>query len=482
MKQFLLWTFAGIALAGSACASAPSDTPASYSHTIALHVKNRGGLVQLRLPKDVYLQARSAALDDLRVFDSQGQAVPFALTMPAKQRGIQRRTTSARVFSLSEYAVTTTGTLAVRTRPDGTLLSVESRVGAAAPGATLAGLLIDIGQPAPERPMFDALVFTAPPGETNYSARVTLEASDDLQEWSSVAEGRLDWLSNSASDTLANNRIAFTPRNMRYVRVRWVEGTPRMFGAIAAEREESEAVPYAPDTMLVAAQPGAFPGDLVYPIGRAVPLRSIGMQLTETGTVVPCEIGRYIEVPAVPGAAAARSASRWQFALMLRTTFYNIMQDGAVRMPADLTIDALSVDRLVIRPSTAFSGQPALRIGWLPATLIFAARDAGPYTLAVGRDGAGSVQRPLSDVAPGYKAQELLAIDTATTGQVAVRRVGPEEPSQAARAGLSATARTAVLWSVLLLGVIVLGFLSWRLATQSNAKRNDTPDADGPPL
>jgi len=480
MKAFVTHLMTGLALAGSVQAAAPvPDTPALYSHTIPVQFQGRGSLVQLRLPKDVYLHARSSTLDDLRVFDSQGRNVPFALTMPAAQRESRRRTTPAKVFALGANAVATTGTVAIHTNPDGTLLSVESRAGKPGPAAALGGLLLDMGEGAARQPMVNALVFTAPPGVANYSAQVTIEASDDLQDWHSVGEGRLDWLSNSTSDTLANNRIAFEAHHMRYVRLRWREGEPRVFGAIAAEREVADAAAAAPDTLLVQAQPGEFPGDLVYPVGRAVPLRSLGMRLAETGTVVPSEIGRYVEVPAVPGAARTASAHRWQFAPLLRTTFYNISQDGSVRTPADLTIEPLSIDRLVVRPLTPLASKPPLQIGWLPATLVFAAREAGPYTLAVGRPQATSTAAALSDVAPGYRPAELLKLEAAVAGPAVVQHAAQEQ-SDAARAGLSATARTAVLWGVLLLGVGVLAFLSWRMMRQMPAAATDRPDADGP--
>jgi hypothetical protein len=212
MKPFLSRMTVGLLLAGSAHAAVP-DTPALYSHTIPVQFQGRGSLVQLRLPKDVYLHARSSTLDDVRLFDGQGRPIPFALTMPAAQRESRRRTTPAKVFALGAQAVVTTGRVAIRTSMDGSLLSVESRPGKPVP--VLGGLLLDMGEGAARQPMINALVFTAPPNVANYSAHMTIEASADLQEWQSVGEGRLDWLSNSTSDTLANNRIAFEPHRVR---------------------------------------------------------------------------------------------------------------------------------------------------------------------------------------------------------------------------------------------------------------------------
>jgi hypothetical protein len=456
------FAIACLALAPLATAAdAPADSAALYSHALPVTFQGSGGMVQLRLPKDVYLQARSPTLDDLRLFDSHGRKVPFALTMPLTQRGVSHRVTPTKVFALDAGLESGAATLAIRTRADGTLLSVDSSSVKPVPAQALAGLLIDLALPDPGHAMVNALVFTAPPGVANYSARVALEASDDLQAWRPVAQAQLDWLDNGAHDKLANNRIAFNARAMRYMRLRWREGQPRMFGAIAVEREVVDAVAYAPDTLLVAAQDGVFPGDLVYPVGRALPLRTIGMQLAETGVVIPSEIGHYIEVPALRA-----GAGRWQFVPLLRTTFYRIAQDGAVHTPPDLVVAPMAVDRLVVRPLTPVAVKPAIRIGWLPATLIFAAREAGPYTLAVGRDQAMAAVSALSDIAPGYREAELLTITVASAGPAVVQHPVAQQAGTAEGARQSATARTLALWGALLLGVLVLAVLSWKMVRQ----------------
>lgn len=463
----------GALLLTLACCSAGAatlDTPALYSHTLPVQFQGSGALVQLRLPKDVYLHAHSSALADLRLFDAHGRPVPFALTLPLEQRGASVRSTPAKLFALDTEEGASGTKLAIRTAPDGSLLSVETQPGKVSAGAALTGVLIDLGPAAPDGGKVSALVFTAPPGVDNYSAGVIVESSDDLQTWRWVADAQLDWLSNGAKDTLANNRIAFDARAMRYVRLRWRDGKPRMFGAVAAERERAGTLAYAPDTLLIAPHPGEFAGDLAYPVGRAVPLRSIAMPLTETGMVIPSEVGYYVELPTVRGAATASTAARWQFTPLLRTTFYRIAQkDGSVRTPPDLIVAPASVDRLVVRPLTPLTSTPSLRIGWLPATMIFAAREAGPYTLAVGRDQAPGAQATLSDVAPGYRQPELLGLATAQAGPVVTQQAGPADRSAAARAGWSATARTAVLWGVLLLGVLVLAVLCWRMVRQMRA-------------
>ena len=54
----------------------PTDGPADYSYRLPLRVVSSQAVVQLPLPRAVYLNARSSALHDLRVFDAAGASMP----------------------------------------------------------------------------------------------------------------------------------------------------------------------------------------------------------------------------------------------------------------------------------------------------------------------------------------------------------------------------------------------------------------------
>ena len=63
-------------------AASPGDAGSDYSHIIPVSVSGNQAVVQLPLPRAVYLEARSADLRDLRLFDAAGTALPFALFAP----------------------------------------------------------------------------------------------------------------------------------------------------------------------------------------------------------------------------------------------------------------------------------------------------------------------------------------------------------------------------------------------------------------
>jgi hypothetical protein len=65
--------------AATASPAAPADRLADYSHRLPLRTVSSQAIVRLPLPRAVYLNARSSALHDLRVFDAVGASMSFAL-------------------------------------------------------------------------------------------------------------------------------------------------------------------------------------------------------------------------------------------------------------------------------------------------------------------------------------------------------------------------------------------------------------------
>lgn len=79
-----------------------------------------------------------------------------------------------------------------------------------------------------------------------------------------------------------------------------------------------------------------------------------------------------------------------------------------------------------------------------------------------------SGQMPLADVASGYRGQELLKQQAATPGPAVA-----QTPKPAQEAG--AAGRTAVLWGVLLLSVLVVAIMTWKLVLQLRAGPGHDP-------
>ena len=453
----------------------PSDLPADYSHALSLSVTGKQGVVGFRLPQAVYLHSRSAGLNDLRVFDAQGEKTPFALYLPTPTKRTDTQTWPVKQFPLYAAKAQALDALAleIKTGKDGTLLSVKTQPRPAAPGtpqpdAVLAGLVLDLGQRGSAddvaKPLITALRFALPPGMGAYSAQVWLEVGDDLKQWDTLGAAELDWLADpQTAETLANDRLEFAPRSFRYARLSWRSGEPLRFAAITAESTAKTAEPPAMEKLTLAPGAGKKPEDLAYPAGIAIPVEKLNLNFTEPNVVLPAQVGTYRELPS----RQLGRPNEWTFQALTRGVFYHITQAGAARQSSELSVPLTHYAEWVVRPQSPTTSKPTLTLFWQPATLVFLAGGQPPYTLAFGRDDVKSAATELSQVAPGFSVQELAQLEPAQAGPLQTQTPTHSSDSAATQAVIAAQTRSLILWAVLLLGVGVLGGMAWRLFKQS---------------
>ena len=472
-----------------------SDTPADYAFALPLQISGKQGVVGLRLPQAVYLKARTAGLDDLRVFDATGVPQAFALYRPPLAAVAQHASLAASIFPL-RTRVQAEGAAAIdidiETRADGTVRSVKARTAIAktknkgkekeraqveeSSEEKLTSLILDFGAAMAAYPLrIEALRFGAPKEQSNYSAEVWLEASNDLKRWETVGAAELSWLSNDNAQTLASDRLEFTPQKFRYARLSWRRGEPLLFSDIRAETVTQQQNEPQRETLWLKTQRGRFTGDLMYAAGVAMPVEQISLKLSEPNIVYPMLLGHYVEQPS----RQAGKATEWIFRPRSSATFYQITQDEQVRRSGALDVPVGRLAEWVIRPlNAAATAQPELGLSWQPATLVFLAGGTAPYRLSFGRSEATATSQPLAQVAPGFSEKEINRLELVQAGELQESAANAAADSVAAKAGRSARNRSFILWGVLLLGVAVLGGMAWKLIGQMKAAADSAkPDA-----
>jgi hypothetical protein len=469
----LLPALAGVGI-GAAVANAaanPADKPAAYSHVIPVTVSGKEAVVQLPLPREVYLQARAGDLRDLRLFDAGGAPLPFALVGRVRGDGVTRSTAPVAVFPVRAPAgAGAQDGLQIRTREDGTLVSVRPPAAGDA-GDVLASLILDL-QPPPSAlassgtgsgtgggtvsRAVTALDLIPPALESSYSARVMLEASDDLQHWTPVTEAALSWLVNSQGARVQKNRIGFAPCACRYARLSWLEGKPVEFAAVTADWLTERRAPAQWESLVLQATPGRSAGDLVYAAPVAIPVESVGLVFAGQNIVLPAVIGQYRDLPVRQAGEAPGS----DLQTVASATFYRLTQNGQQRASGDVAVAPTHAAQWVLRPQAKVTERPRLRLRWQAGTMVFVASGNGPYTLAFGRDGVQPAWLPLAQVAPGFSRDELAGLEVARAG-MPIQQHAPEAAPASAASG-----RTVWLWALLLCGVAALGFMVWRLVRQ----------------
>ncbi len=482
---------ASIALAAHAAPPSDadkSDVPADYAFSLPVQISGKQGVVSLRLPQAVYLNAQTARLDDLRVFDAKGVAQPFALQRPKAEAQTQRSFHRVSVFPIRSRASVSSDSgieLDIRTGADGKVISVrtngESAGGnddQAAADGPLSGLVLDFGPPVPatstDGEKIAALRFVPPPETTNYNAEVWLEISKDLKTWETVGAADIGWLTNVDAQTLANDRLEFAPINPqthRYARLTWRKGDPVVFQTIEAERIAVHPGEAQRETLWIQPTAGKIGSDLSYSASIALPVDQVTLRLSEPNIVFPMTLGRYVERPS----RVTGRKSEWAFQPMFRSTFYQIEQNEQTRRSGPLTIGLTQLTEWIIRPqNAATTAKPELGLSWQADTLVFLAGGTSPYRLYFGRADAASGSQPLAQVAPGFSEDELKRLEMASLGDLQ-KTDGVAGETAAERASKAAHNRQLALWGLLLVGVLVLAGMTWRLILQMKAKAQEKP-------
>jgi hypothetical protein len=113
------------------------------------------------------------------------------------------------------------------------------------------------------------------------------------------------------------------------------------------------------------------------------------------------------------------------------------------------------------------AGEAKLEIGWVPHEVVFAARGAGPFTVAFGNEKSKPGALPVANVLPKRPGGEPLVAQPASLGAISGSAEEPRlfsEPVRfAQRLAERRDVRKWVLWSALIAGVLFLGWMAIRL-------------------
>jgi hypothetical protein len=462
----------------TASAQAPKVTPApaDFAMQLPLTVSGNNGVVQLTLPKAVYLTAQTPGLDDLRIYNGAGELLPFAWIEPGPRAReptqIQFRESPTVLFPVNALPGDAARdlTLEVKSAADGSLLAISAKTAGGRTGTSLSALIVDLGKSAPIETL-EGLQLALPESQSDYRATLAIDRSEDLKLWDTVAQTNVDWLSGSGDERLVNDRIEIPRSEGRYLRIRWIAGEPLAFARVLARwRSRAASVERAIEDLgyevtLVAAS-GRVPYDHVYTTSPAIAATEIGVNLPEANTVLRVALGFYRASPAIkPG---------WYFEPEVVNTFYRLTQDGRERTSSRLSVAPMSGNEWVLRIDPESPVQklgPELVLRWKPRTLAFTARGSG-FRLAYGANPAlarnySGGAAALESVAPGFRQDEINALEAAAPGEPVATTRAVAQPVTAPPARIDTRdQRKWLLWGVLILGVLVLAYMSWRLFRQ----------------
>ena len=453
MLRVLMCAIAATSLAGAA---GVAEKPKDFAFGIPLTVDAESAFYRAALPATFYAGSGRADQGDLRVFNGDGAAVPYArLDSPVAARE-KKPTTMLAFFPLrvDEQGGDLSGlSLTINRTAGNTSVNLTTKEGQPVPAQRLAGYLVDATD---VREPMSAIVLAWTPKAGGMNTRVRVETSDDLNLWRTlVGDAPLLDLEYEGRH-LVRDHVELRQAPAKYLRISWPSAqAPLQLDAVRAEFsdrvvETARQWVEAPGAAVVDKE-----NEYQFDLGGAPPVDRIAIDLPEINSVVPAQL-----------LARAAPDEPWRPYTSLVT--YRLRQDGGEVSAPPLSVGPAAYRYWMLRVDPKSGGlgrgQPRMRAGWIPQEIVFAARGTGPFLIAYGNAAAASSALPVVTLVPGY------GNGPEARGAIAVAQTGVATPlGSLDQAKPPRQYRRAILWAVLVLGVVVLGWMAWQLSRQLNA-------------
>lgn len=439
------------ALLCAALLAQAEDLPDDFASHTPLTLSGEGPWYRLELPLAAQLNARQSTLNDVRVFNADGQAQPYALTLGQPQRAEDETAVAVKWFPLynSDDAKDAEPKIRVQRSTSGTLVEVQPQGEIEAGEEILRGWLLDTS--ALNAPL-DQLILDWSSEREGFQ-RFSIEASDDLQHWQRWGEGQVARL--SFADELVEQRVVTLPgRSARYLRLLW--NVPQTAPTLSA----AQVVSTRPGVLPLSWSPAIAgsvekPGIYVWQLPVALPLERMKVDITQANSLAPATL-------------FARRDSNAPWRQIDSGLLYRLTQNGQEVVQDEMELPGEVVQQLKLEVDDRGGGlgkdAPKLRFAVRATQLVFLGRGAPPYSLAIGNATIKGANLPLSTLIPGVTSEKLAALGQATLASP------PAVVPPALPVASGPDWKRIGLWGVLVLGVILLGAMALSTLRASKAK------------
>jgi hypothetical protein len=440
---------------GTAAADEPVGT-GDYAYGWPIVTTEPAELYEIPLPIGVYQAAVDPELRDLSVFDATGSPVPRLVRQPPQAVEVDEPTMTLPALPVWARPGQAPGDVRLRLerRGDATELVLDSAPATAAGLGALVAYVVDT-QETPRRWTAVDMEWDPLPGPLWLS--VTVEGSEDLNQWFALATGTVAALEQDGA-RIERRRIELPARSARYLRFTWREAPPDW--QLSGVALHWSAAPGAESLERLRLQPaGRDPDDggYLFDLGGSPLTREFTLELPADNVVIGAKIYRQR-----PGSD--------RFETVHRGLFFHLRRDGTDAATAAIVVPPLRAARWkVVIERGRTEVDVSLVVGWQPDQVVFVAQGEPPWVLAAGSARDREQDFPL---ARRYGEPELAGL-IERTASVAAASLGP-------RRVLGGEARLApspvghwrqwLLWLGLTAGVALVAFMVLRLLRDLRAR------------
>jgi hypothetical protein len=432
----------GLLLAAAArAATAPEPSPQDFAYGMPITTPARAAAYRVAIPLEVYRQVVNPDLSDVRVFNARGEVVPYQLQALPPAPAARQPATALPLFALRGNAHATLEGLRVLIQAQNTAVNVQADAPPAADQHSINSYVVD-GR-ALAAPL-SALQLQWPNDAADFSGALTVEASDDLGTWRAVQTDAPVLNLHTEGAQLVQSRIELPAVRAKFWRLSWVgRSAPFQLLAVTADTTP-EPRAAARDSLIMSGTADLARHEISFDLGARLPVDELNVELPEPNSVATIEV-----------LSRQRASDPWRAIASGR--FYRVQASDRERHNAPIAI-ALNTDRFWLlragQPPGAVGASARLRVAWSARDVVFFARGDGPFQLAYG---SGSVRAAATELG-------------STLREVSVQRAQLGAPRTLGGATRLSQPRPSVgwqrvlLWLVLGAGIVLLGWMAYRLA------------------
>ncbi|NUL38890.1 DUF3999 family protein [Kosakonia sacchari] len=439
-----------VTTAGAAISSeAVPDSPPDYAFGATLDLPQPASWYRVDLPQDTYAQSAWPDLRDVRVFNHDGERVPFTLET---QRVTARapEPIALRVFPLDTSPVDTgtEGQHVVRLHSSS---GVDIRIEGEPDEVVGQSYLLAFPENTPENFNLAQLKLAWSEPVKNWRGKVTLFFSSDMRNWTTLQNDAPVMELASGSDRLKLDQInldqPMPADGVRYLLM--VFDTPNLPVTITqvTARPGSEPTPLE-QVEMAGHEQRISPTEAQYQWAQPQPLSALSIRLAQEG-VLPVSIDW-------------RSSASGEWKALSKTVLWAL--NGRTSAPLSLPGDAVQAVRITTLDARLPEALPQVTGSRDRQSLVFNAQGKGPFMLAWGNRAAAPVAVTMEGLIPEAlrKQLDLTAIPEVLV-QDRVALGGEERLTATSPAERQQTWKTVLVWGVLLLGVVVLVWMALRI-------------------
>jgi hypothetical protein len=418
-------------------------SPQDFAYGMRIESYEGAAAYQADLPLEVYRGAVRSDLGDLRVFNAAGSVVPYELRRPLAATGSPGPSRRLSVFPLRGDPIKALDAMRVTIESGGESVNLQTSV-SKGPPATVSVYIVDARSMTSPT---SALQLEWPDDAPDFAGRLNIDASEDLAAWRYVSHAVPIANLRSGKDRLIERRAEFVSTKPKFWRLTWSGGdAPFVLTGVIAEPARNFIEPNRVVTMKEGMPVPDRPNEFAYDLGARLPVDRINVELPERNSVASITV-------------LSRTHPQEIWRSVRRHGFYRLdSPDGELRNGNVAT--GIDSDRYWLlrfdKPEDVGQGVPRLSVSWVPHELVFVARGEGPFTLAYGSSTAKPAETPIVEVLRAVTVAEARLSSPFELGGVS-RLQPPAEPFPW---------KNILLWTVLTLGVGLLGWMAYRLSRQ----------------